>query len=207
MSTLRKSIDSDLLYYTKIVSKLFRAKDRLGEATMPVDLLKREGFFSPGYGSVPPTIHIHTEDFSKDGRELLPIVGKWNKEFTEGGDFRLKGNIFGEVNIVLYGDIPDGCKLTVEEKEVEVPAVPAHVEIRRKYTLSDCEPLMQGDGDPRPTEEYISPGAAALHAAFHGIDGPLPKIPVQNVPPDEAPMEDRTIRGEQNLAHETSSNA
>ena len=24
--------------------------------------------------------------------------------------------------------------------------------------------------------EYISPGAAALHAVFHGIDGPLPKI-------------------------------
>ena len=24
--------------------------------------------------------------------------------------------------------------------------------------------------------EYISPGAAALHAVFHGIDRPLPKV-------------------------------
>jgi hypothetical protein len=27
-----------------------------------------------------------------------------------------------------------------------------------------------------PNKEYISPGAAALHAAFHGIDVPLPKV-------------------------------
>lgn len=27
------------------------------------------------------------------------------------------------------------------------------------------------------TCDYISPGAAALHAIFHGVDGPLPKVP------------------------------
>src|ERR1022692_422127 len=26
------------------------------------------------------------------------------------------------------------------------------------------------------TCDYISPGAAALHAVFHGVDGPLPKL-------------------------------
>jgi len=30
--------------------------------------------------------------------------------------------------------------------------------------------------------EYISPGAAALHAVFHGVDCPLPKIPNPDCP-------------------------
>ena len=30
--------------------------------------------------------------------------------------------------------------------------------------------------------EYISPGAAALHAVFHGINVPLPKVPNPDCP-------------------------
>ena len=30
--------------------------------------------------------------------------------------------------------------------------------------------------------DYISPGAAALHAVFHGVDGPLPKVPNADCP-------------------------
>lgn len=32
------------------------------------------------------------------------------------------------------------------------------------------------------TCEYISPGAAALHAVFHGVRGPLPKVPKSSCP-------------------------
>jgi hypothetical protein len=144
MSTIKQSLQDDLASATRRVTELFRVQDRLGASTFPVDLLGRDGFFISDYSETLGTLYIHTEDFGKDARELLPIVGKWTKEINEYGEFSMRGNVFGDFNIKLYGSLPGGCKLEIIETE---ETVPEHVETKRTYKVSGCDPILEDNDE------------------------------------------------------------
>jgi hypothetical protein len=136
---IRDDIQESIQHKAQEISEAYRVRNLL-----PETVLGKSGFLLVGNpnGSYKTIVHVLSNDIAADARELLSLVGKWDKSFN-GDSMEVRGEP-KEGNFILKvsGKLPETCKVEVVDTEVTVPE---HTEVKRSYRLiGDCLPLTQG---------------------------------------------------------------
>jgi hypothetical protein len=137
--SIRDDIQESVQHKAQEISEAYRVRFLL-----PENVLRKSGFLMLGdpNGSYKTVVHVLSNDIASDARELLPLVGKWDKSFN-GDSMEVIGTPkFGNYILKVSGKLPETCKVEVVDEEV---VVPEHTEVKRSYKLvGDCLPLTQG---------------------------------------------------------------
>ena len=131
--------------------------------------------FVGGKGGPEIVVTETTPTLAEAARILLPKIGTFQKSFNERENQIVLTGTYNGVDIILHDKPPETCTVETVEEEVEVAAVPAHVEKRVRYVLKgDCDPLLARDGLPTGADLDAVAQEQGIVAKTGGGDDDIP---------------------------------